>query len=178
MGLFYAWDASVRYDNGAARINLLFNRASPWLDMDSYLPYQGKVVIRNKSASELFIRIPLWVDDARVICKKDGNTVEPVGWNGRYVRLQDLEPNDQVTVEFPMEERTETWTLWNQFGRPPEAPNPQAFSCLFRGNNLIRITPPLLDGSPLYQKDPQVYRTDVVPTKMVDRFVTTTELEW
>ncbi|MBI4531458.1 MAG: hypothetical protein HY709_08025, partial [Candidatus Latescibacteria bacterium] len=44
MGLFYAWEGSLRYAAGVAYVNLLLNRASPWMDVDSYLPYQGKVV--------------------------------------------------------------------------------------------------------------------------------------
>lgn len=178
IGLFYAWDSSIRFDNGTARINLLFNRASPWLDMDSYIPHQGKVIIRNKTAKELFMRIPLWVNKDHVVCHKDAGKIDSFEWSGRYIRIKDLKPGDQLTVEFPMEERTENWTLWNLFGRPPEALNPQPFSCSFRGNNLIRITPPFLDGSPLYQKDPEVYRKDIVPTKVVERFVTTTKLRW
>ncbi len=35
----YAWDAIVRCTDGHARVQLLLNRASPWLDIDSYLPY-------------------------------------------------------------------------------------------------------------------------------------------
>ena len=29
------------------RYNLLLNRASPWMDIDSYIPYEGKVVLKN-----------------------------------------------------------------------------------------------------------------------------------
>ena len=43
-------------------MNLLLNRASPWLDVDSYLPYEGKMVIRNKTCERVSIRIPSWVD--------------------------------------------------------------------------------------------------------------------
>ncbi len=45
MGIFYAWDGILRYNDGVARVNLLLNRASPWMDIDSYLPFEGKVVI-------------------------------------------------------------------------------------------------------------------------------------
>jgi len=52
----------VRESQGVAQVNLLLNRASPWLDIDSYLPYQGKVVIRNKTARLIAVRIPRWAD--------------------------------------------------------------------------------------------------------------------
>jgi hypothetical protein len=61
-GIYLAWEAIVRCKDGNAQINLLLNRASPWLDIDSYLPYEGKVVIHNKIARRLAVRIPLWAD--------------------------------------------------------------------------------------------------------------------
>ena len=73
MGLFYAWEGMLGYDRGVAQINLLLNRASPWVDIDSYLPYEGKVVLRNKTAREAFVRMPLWVDRKAVRCTR-GNT--------------------------------------------------------------------------------------------------------
>jgi hypothetical protein len=49
MRLFYAWDVTLRYSDEVAQINLLLNRASPWMDIDSHLPYEGRVVlIRTK----------------------------------------------------------------------------------------------------------------------------------
>ena len=62
-GLYYAWEGIVRCRDGKnAQVNLLLNRASPWLDVDSYLPYEGKAVIKNKTAQRISIRIPSWID--------------------------------------------------------------------------------------------------------------------
>ena len=58
--------------DGVAQVNLLLNRASPWLDVDSCLPYEGKVVIRNKTAKRLYVRIPLWVNKREVQCHVKG----------------------------------------------------------------------------------------------------------
>ncbi|MDO8686429.1 MAG: hypothetical protein Q7J78_07155, partial [Clostridiales bacterium] len=33
MGLFYAWDGILRHFNGVVQVNLLINRASPWMDI-------------------------------------------------------------------------------------------------------------------------------------------------
>ena len=38
---------------GQAIVNLLLNRASPWLDIDSYLPYDGHVKVQNKTAKSV-----------------------------------------------------------------------------------------------------------------------------
>ena len=56
--LYWAWDAAARFKDDVAQVNLLLNRAASWLDVESYLPYEGRVVIRNKKARELSVRIP------------------------------------------------------------------------------------------------------------------------
>ena len=56
---YHAWEGIVRCQDRVAQVNLLLNRASPWLDIDSYLPFEGKVVIRNKTARQISIRIPV-----------------------------------------------------------------------------------------------------------------------
>jgi hypothetical protein len=42
-------------------VNLLLNRASAWADLDSYIPYEGRVDVRVKRDCELAVRIPEWV---------------------------------------------------------------------------------------------------------------------
>ena len=55
--LYYAWESIVRARR-ERQVNLLLNRASPWLDVDSYMPYEGKVVIHNKTAKSLALAYP------------------------------------------------------------------------------------------------------------------------
>ena len=62
LGLYEAWNGILAHSDGVVQVNLLLNRASPWLDVDSYLPYEGKVVLRNKTARKAHVRIPSWVD--------------------------------------------------------------------------------------------------------------------
>lgn len=73
--LYYAWD-------GAVQVNLLLNRASSWIDIDSYLPYQGKAILKNKTTERISVRIPTWAD------------------------RQAVQPR---TIEFPMVETTEKY---------------------------------------------------------------------
>ena len=174
MGLFYAWDGALRHDSGVVRVNLLLNRASPWLDVDSYLPYEGKVVLRNKSASEAWVRMPLWVD-GRAVRVDVGGQERPNQWLGRHVRVRDLRPDDTVTVRFPVVERTEVWTIprltW-------PGPAQKTHTCRFRGNTLVEIDPPIMDGSPLYQARPETYRATEAPLKETTRYVTEKRLRW
>ncbi|MBI4582830.1 MAG: hypothetical protein HY717_02180 [Planctomycetes bacterium] len=160
MGFFYAWDGMLRYQDGTATINLLLNRASPWLDIDSYLPYEGKVVLKNKTATAAFVRIPLWVDKSAVKCRIGQNAVLP-RWFGNYLRFPSLKKEDEVTITFPMAERFETWS---------------SYKFRFRGNTVIESTPPLI--APYYQGRAKKYQATQAPMKKVTRYVSPTVLTW
>ena len=72
MALYFVWKSMLQFENGVARVNLLLNRASRVLDIDSYLPYEGKVVIKNKTAKKLVVRIPRWVDRRSLNSTRNG----------------------------------------------------------------------------------------------------------
>jgi hypothetical protein len=163
--LYYAWESIVRWHDGLAQINLLLNRASPWVDIDSYLPYEGKLVVRNKKALAVAVRIPRWVDRARVTLSAAGRAVEPV-WVGNYVLCQGLRAGDEVALEFPLAEHTSTYSL-----------DGQAYECRFRGQTLLEIT---------RRCDPPSYQmfvgrasiSSAAPLHAVSRFVPDRTMTW
>ncbi len=163
MGLFYAWDGALRHSDGVVQVNLLLNRVSNWMDVDSYLPYQGKVVLRNKSARQAFVRIPLGVDKKTVDCRL-GATAVRSEWLDRYLRFEQLTPGDALTIEFPVPETTEAWTT-----------DSRVHTCRFRGNTVVEISPPL---SPFYTGRAEKYQASQAPMRNVTRFVTPTVLKW
>ena len=57
-GLYYAWEGIVREAGDKALVNLFLNRTSRLVDVASSLPHAGQVVIRNKAARRLAVRIP------------------------------------------------------------------------------------------------------------------------
>jgi hypothetical protein len=173
MGLFYAWDGTLRHEDGTTRVNLLLNRASPWMDIDSYLPYEGKVVLKNKGSQEVFVRMPLWVDRKHVRCRVGQKDVQNVWFNNR-LRFRSLQPNDVVTISFPTETKTEEWVIPSFSGK--QGPEKQVHTCKFKGNTLTEISPPLVPGSPLYQRS--YFLKDQAPIKRVTRFATPLVLKW
>ena len=84
MGLYYAWEGITRFQDGVATVNLFLNRASKWMDIDSYLPYEGKVELHNKEARMALVRIPNWVEMNQVRCFVDGKATDP-GESRRYL---------------------------------------------------------------------------------------------
>jgi len=184
MGLFYAWEGALRYVNGIVRVNLLLNRASPWMDVHSYLPYEGKVVLINKSAREAFVRIPLWVRNTEVSCRINGKTVSQE-WFGRYLHIDGLKGDNVVTIEFPMEERVERWTT-DETVLPitPGWPGKVTRNYRFKGNTLVQVSPALptwpLDQGEwwLYRNRASKYQLSKAPESEVKRFATSLCLRW
>jgi hypothetical protein len=178
IGIFYAWDGMLRYCDGVARVNLLLNRASPWMDIDSYIPHEGKVVLRNKTAREAWVRIPLYVNTSAVECRIGDRKVQPE-WFGRYMRIVNLTKGDVVTILFPLKEWTEQWTAPPaQSGYVLPLPAGTVYTMRFKGNTLIEITPPLLPGSRLYLDRPAKYKASQAPMRKVTRHVTPMTLKW
>ena len=70
--MYYAWDSIVTRDGDCTDVNLLLNRASKWVDVDSHLPYEGKVVVKIKDAPRVSVRIPSWTDRSQVTCTVNG----------------------------------------------------------------------------------------------------------
>ena len=158
--LFYAWNNIVRDQGlGTAQINLLLNRASPWLDIDSHLPYEGKVVIHNKTAKRLFVRMPLWVAHKEVRCQVGPEPRHAV-WNNNYLLVEGLKPGNEVTITFPMVDKTWACTLWGK-----------TYTLQLRGNTVVDISPREHSdrGYPIYQRDP--LRAQTAPMVRRTRYV-------
>ena len=179
-GMYLAWEAIVSCKDGTAKVNLLLNRASPWLDVDSYLPYEGKVVIHNKTAHRLMVRIPLWVNKAAVKIKV-GNRTATYFWAGNYLVLGSIKPKNLITITFPMVTTIEKYTLkwktsefWLEITDPGanwSNPNPIVYTMTFKGNTLVDVSPRDREpGIPLYQRNAMRDGAAALMTK-VKRFV-------
>jgi len=164
-GLYYGWEGIVREDGDNAQINLLLNRASKLVDIDSCLPYEGKVVVHNKSAKRISIRIPEWVTrkDLRI---QVNNTDRPKDFVGNFIIIEDLNPGDKAILTFPIKEYTTHHTI------NANSSEEQVYTCKFRGGTLVDISP--RDDSkgsyPMYLRD-YLKTGGSAPMKTVRRFV-------
>ena len=130
--LYQAWEGIVQdKGEGAAQVNLLLNRASPQVDIASYLPYEGRAVIKNKTARSVSVRIPNWVSRPDLRCHVDTQSVANQ-WLSNYLVFDGVEPGAQITIEFPMVEQTIRRTF---------AATGVTYTIHRRGNTVLDISP-------------------------------------
>lgn len=172
-GLYYAWECIVRQEGNSAQVNLLLNRAAQCLDVDSYLPYEGRVTIHNRSVRRVSVRIPSWIMRKEIRADVSG-VPRPIARVGNYLVFDDLKPSDKINIEFPIRETTGRYTACA--GIPKIE---QTYTCTFRGSTLVDISP--RDDNPtsypLYLREHM--RKDKAPLKKITRFASgKTILRW
>ena len=76
---------------------------------DNFLPYEGKVLLKNKTSEQVSVRVPAWVDRTQLRCHVNEQSVVPIAV-GNFVVFEGLRPNDAIKLEFPVKEQTEYYT--------------------------------------------------------------------
>jgi hypothetical protein len=162
--IYWIWDSILTEEDGTVRVNLLMNRASRWLDLDSYLPYQGKVVLKIKDAPQVAVRMPEWTGREDVTCKVNGQGRD-LDWSGDYVAVGGLKSGDTVALEFPVVTRTMFKIIGGRF----------PYKLTIKGNTVVSIDP---QGElcPLYQRGH--YLEGEAPLRDITRFVSSESILW
>ncbi len=166
-GLYCVWDNILNYQDGRLRVNLLLNRASPWADVYSSIPYEGRVTIKTKKlCQEVLIRVPEWIPSGsrEVRCEVDGKPAT-IAWRGRYVCLGAVAAKAAVNLMFPIAEKTVTERIGGV-----------DYRLVIKGNTVVSIDPPG-KHCPLYV-DRAKYRQDKTIWREVSRFVSSEKVDW
>lgn len=157
--LYWAWRHILDYRDGGLQVNMLLNRASPWADVHSYLPFQGRVDVKAKQdCSSVRVHAPEWITtgstDIRAV---DGEKSLAPRWRGRYVELGPLKKGRSVTLRFPIAERTVR-----------EKMGARDYALTVRGSTVVAVDPP---GSVCPLFDREDCRRDAPRMHTVTRFV-------
>ena len=162
-GLYDVWRNVVHTEGNEVKVNLLFNYASDAVDVDSHIPYVGQVDLRVKRDCRLSVRIPAWVELDQVVCRV-GQALGNITYYGRYAVVGQVQAGDNVTMVFPIAERTDLVTIAHQW-----------YHLVRKGHDVVCIDPP---GRlcPLYQRDH--YRESVTLWKKATRYVDERLLDW
>jgi hypothetical protein len=128
--IFHVLENMLEFDDGKLSVHLLLNHASPWADVNSYIPFSGQIDILMKTACNVEIRIPEWVKPEEVTCSVN-NAPREVNLQGRYAQIGSVESGNVVTMNFPISERTVKTSLGNV-----------SYTLIIKGNDVISIDPP------------------------------------
>lgn len=159
--LYYIWENMLEFKEEELRLHLLLNRASPWADIKSHIPYSGQMDVKMKQpCANVAIRVPEWVSSKSddVSCQVN-DSPRDLSWENRYVSIGKVSSGDTIQINFPISERTIRETV----GGVP-------YTFIVKGNDVVSISP---QGKnyPFYQR--AHYRDDIVRWKKVRRFVRT-----
>ena len=173
--LYYVWEHMLEdKDQDELRVNLLLNRASRWVDIYSYIPYEGRVDLKIKQdCRSLWLRAPEWLgaQSPEIMCTVNG-TARPLRWEGRYVDVGPAKPGDSVVVTFP----NYPFKGFSQSERTvKERIGLVTYTLTLRGNTVVSIDPPGQNGA-LYER--AAYRGGKVPWRKVQRFVPEQLIRW
>ncbi|MDO8686127.1 MAG: glycoside hydrolase family 127 protein [Clostridiales bacterium] len=161
--IYYVWENIIDCKDGKLRINLLMNRASKWADINSHIPYSGRVDIKIKQDVDLEVRIAEWVKPEEAVCMVNGNKCE-ITFDGRYACVGSVHKDDEVVLEFPINETTEEVVI-----------EKHVYTITRRGNDIVAINPQG-KNCPLYQRGH--YRNGETLWKKSVRFVPEQEIKW
>ncbi len=162
--LYYSWRETITFSTGILKVNLLLNRASPWMDMDSYIPFEGRVILHPKTAvRKLMVRIPGWVslDDVELNINGFPTIFQ---WEGRYAVLDGVHKDSELVFTFHITERTVTEYIGGG-----------DYSLILRGNTVVSISPPGT-FNPYYQRE--YYQNGIIRYHVVDRYISDTLVGW
>jgi len=161
--VYYVWERILTHESGTLKVNLLLNRASKWADVDSHLPYAGRVDVKVRQGLDLRIRLPEWVKPEEASGQVNG-VRRTLHFDGRYAGVGRVNAGDEVRLIFPVRERTGTVII-----------EKHKYVLVRRGNDVVYIDPPGRNR-PLYQRGH--YRTGTTLWKQVVRFVSDDEIAW
>jgi len=179
-GFYYAWEAIVRGSGDTATVNLLLNRFSPWVDVHSSLPFEGRVAVTNKACRRVSLRIPRWVRRSGLTLSVDSARTEPA-WLGSLVVLDGVRPGARIEARFPLETEKVTAALPTMNSRVFRgAPTVTGY---FRGSTCIGLEPAdeAVNGAepvlyPLFER-PE-FQARVAPLKEVEARIVEKPIAW
>ena len=174
-GFYYVWEAIVRHDDGTSTVNLLLNRFSAWLDIMSYMPFEGKVVINNKTSRQISVRIPSWIPKRELHCALNGRVVR-ADWIGRYVHFKELQGGESIVLDFPLDMRTVDIALSTINGGDVIKLRTQ-----FKGStclSTVKVEGEIQEPIGLKIFDRPEYRQDRAPMQQVPYYVVEKPVRW
>ena len=163
-GLYLLWHHAVRATRTGVRVNLLFDRSTPWADVRSHLPWEGAVEVVMRQGGALSVRTPDDVSHNEVEVAAPGRW----RWSDGYVHADGLAPGQVVTIRFPLLDQEERVDVLGD-----------EYLVSWRGDTVMAIDPPGRVG-PLYRRreSPGDARSPHHASRHASRLPRASSVEW
>ena len=134
--LYYAWEGILRQEShDSVTVNLWLNRRSPWVDVLSWQPYEGKLTVQNKGMRRIAIRKPGWAAAASIRCQVNGIDAKP-SWNGNRMIFNGLKGNELISIHTQLFSESAEYTLVN-IGNPIDST--ERYQIEFKGPTATKV---------------------------------------
>ena len=155
---FLAWNGAIEKKDDAIYVNMAFSRNSPWAELISYQPYEGKADIIVRDAENLMVRIPSWVNREEVRVSVNDTPV-CADYENIFVKFSGLKKDDYIKIEYPL-----------RLNIRSESVNGAEYSVEWKGDTVVGINPkgtlyPLFershmraDTAPMLERQPYQYQ--------------------
>lgn len=128
--LYYIWKDMHQCEEGVIRINLLINMDSKFAEVESYIPYDGKVTITPKLDCTLEIRLPEWITDTNQVNTSMKGVTVKFSQQGRYIIINNIKNGTNIDFFFPIE--IKEIVQWIEKRR---------FEFTMKGNDIVSVKP-------------------------------------
>ena len=121
------------------------------------------MVLYNKQAHTVAIRLPYWLDRQRLLCLVNNQPVDAAP-SGNTLLLTGMQPGDTIRLSFPVPETIEHYTV-----------GAERYTATLRGSTVVDLQPRATSYSPNRNKVPFFVRDHlrgtVAPLQTVPRFI-------
>ncbi len=95
------WKCIIADAEAGIVINMLLDCARSGVQIESYLPGEGKVEILNKSGRNLFVRVPSWVSSSELELRIDGD-IHAFNLRGSLLPIARRQGTQKIAITFPV----------------------------------------------------------------------------
>jgi hypothetical protein len=174
---FIVWKNAARFEQETLSVHLHIDKLLPQAEIRCYQPYQGLLAIDLKTACQVRVRIPDFVDPAQMQVRSSHGQI-PSRVRGNYWELGHRQAGERLEITYPLPLVDEEVTIGNPGFRQYH------YRVTWKGDTVVRIVPSGeqvttgfsdFDGKPveifygtagpgpLYQRDTML--DDVEPTR-------------
>lgn len=135
--IYQVWNNVVERRGTSLSVNLLLNHRGPYADVQSWLPFEGRIRVQPRCSGSVRVRIPGCLGDNQVVLKVQGE-VRTARQEKGYVVVEAVKGSEVIELfwEIPEQQTSETIASWT-------------FDVRWRGDTVTGIEP-AGDQRPLY----------------------------